>query len=72
MAVVVEPQRLAGAFLCYNIYMNDNPPAPIMDRYALTQGFLFFCVIIVLVLRIAFIGRRRPFMGGFFICIQSR
>nr|DAR74744.1 MAG TPA: hypothetical protein [Caudoviricetes sp.] len=25
-----------------------------------------FCVIIVLVLRIAFIGRRRPFMGGFF------
>nr|DAT08611.1 MAG TPA: hypothetical protein [Caudoviricetes sp.] len=26
-----------------------------------------FCVIIVLVLRIAFIGRRRPFMGGFFI-----
>nr|DAN53962.1 MAG TPA: hypothetical protein [Caudoviricetes sp.] len=25
-----------------------------------------FCVIIVLVLRIAFIGRRRPFMGGSF------
>nr|DAY43757.1 MAG TPA: hypothetical protein [Caudoviricetes sp.] len=28
----------------------------------------FFCVIMVLVLRIAFIGRRRPFMGGFLFC----
>nr|DAN58497.1 MAG TPA: hypothetical protein [Caudoviricetes sp.] len=27
-----------------------------------------FCVIIILVLRIAFIGRRRPFMGGFLFC----
>nr|DAF87843.1 MAG TPA: hypothetical protein [Siphoviridae sp. ctjuy3] len=30
---------MLGLFLWYNEYMNDNPPASIMDRYALTQGF---------------------------------
>ena len=66
MVVVVEASALCwGFFLCYNVSMNDNPPASTMDRYALSRGFYFFCGIIVLVLRIAFIGRRRPFMGGF-------
>ena len=47
MVVVVEALAFAGAFLIwYNIHENDNPPASIMDRYVLTQGF--FCGIIYL------------------------
>nr|DAX49331.1 MAG TPA: hypothetical protein [Caudoviricetes sp.] len=40
--------------------------AVVVEASALCWGF--FCVIRVLVLRIAFIGRRRPFMGGFLFC----
>ena len=37
--------------------------AVVVEASALCWGF--FCGIIIWVLRIAFIGRRRPFMGGF-------
>nr|DAX65397.1 MAG TPA: hypothetical protein [Caudoviricetes sp.] len=35
---------MLGLFLCYNVSMNDNPPASTMDRYALSRGFYFFVV----------------------------
>ena len=40
--------------------------AVVVEASAFRWGF--FCGIIVLVLRIAFIGRRRPFVGGFLFC----
>nr|DAS07871.1 MAG TPA: hypothetical protein [Caudoviricetes sp.] len=42
----------------------------VVEASALCWGF--FCVIIILVLRIAFIGRRRPFMGGFLFCKKTK
>ena len=62
MVVVVEALAFAGAFF---IWYNISRKAPVTLRGLVR--FLFFCGIIVMVLRIAFIGRRRPFYGRFFI-----
>lgn len=67
MAVVVEALAFAGAF--FNWY-NTSRKVPVTLRGLVR--FLFFCVIIVLVLRIAFIGRRRPFCGRFFILQKNK
>nr|DAP50239.1 MAG TPA: hypothetical protein [Caudoviricetes sp.] len=42
----------------------------VVEASALCWGF--FCVIIYVVLRISFIGRRRPFMGGFLFCKKTK
>ena len=55
MAVVVEALAFAGAFF---IWYNISRKVPVTLRGLVR--FFIFCGIIVLVLRIAFIGRRRP------------